>query len=33
MQRAFDSVDHNLNLAVFKSYGFGADFIQWIKLI
>ena len=28
---AFDSIDHTFILAVLKSYGFGSDFIKWVK--
>ena len=30
-QKVFDSIDHTFILAVLKSYGFGPDFIQWVK--
>ena len=30
-EKAFDSIDHTFILAVLKSYGFGPDFIQWVK--
>ena len=30
-EKAFNSIDHTFILAVLKSYGFGPDFIQWIK--
>ena len=30
-EKAFDSIDNTFILAVFKSDGFGPDFIQWIK--
>ena len=29
--KAFNSIDHTFILAVLKSYGFGPDFIQWVK--
>ena len=32
-EKAFDSIDHTLILAVLKSYGFGPDFIQWVKTL
>ena len=32
-EKAFDSIDHTFILAVLKSYGFGPDFIQWIKTL
>ena len=30
-EKAFDSIDHTIILAVLKSYSFGLDFIQWVK--
>ena len=30
-EKAFDSIDHTFIKAVLKSYGFGPDFIQWLK--
>ena len=30
-EKAFGSIDHTFILAVLKSYGFGPDFIQWVK--
>ena len=30
-EKAFISIDHTFILAVLKSYGFGPDFIQWVK--
>ena len=30
-EKAFDSIDHTFLFSVLKSYGFGPDFIQWVK--
>ena len=30
-EKAFDSIEHPFLLAVLKSFGFGADFIHWIR--
>ena len=30
-EKAFDSIDHAFISAVLKSYGFGSDFIKWVK--
>ena len=32
-QKAFDSLNHNLLIAVLKKYGFGDDFIEWILIL
>ena len=31
-EKAFDSLNHNFLIAVLKKYGFGEDFVDWIKL-
>ena len=31
IEKSFDSVDHNFIFASLEKYGFGSDFIQWIK--
>ena len=31
-EKIFDSIDHTFILAVLKPYGFGPDFIQWVKI-
>ena len=33
IEKAFDSVDHNFIFASLEKYGFGPDFIQWIKTL
>ena len=33
IEKAFDSVDHNFVFASLEKYGFGPDFIQWIKTL
>ena len=32
-EKAFDSVDHNFIFASLEKYGFGPDFIKWIKTL
>ena len=32
-EKAFDSLNHNLLIAVLEKYGFGHDFIDWIKIL
>ena len=32
-EKAFDSLNHKFLIAVFKKYGFGEDFIDWIKTL
>ena len=31
IKKAFDSIEHNFLLATLTKYGFGSNFIQWIK--
>ena len=33
IEKSFDSVDHNFIFASLEKYGFGSDFIQWIKTL
>ena len=30
-EKAFDSLNHNFFIMLLKNYGFGEDFIDWIK--
>ena len=32
-EKAFDSLNHNLLIAVLEKYGFGHDFVDWIKIL
>ena len=32
-EKAFDSIEHSFIFATLKSFGFGAQFIQWIRTI
>ena len=32
-EKAFDSIEHNFLFATLKSFGFGPQFIQWIRTI
>ena len=32
-EKAFDSIDHTFLFSVLKSYGFGPDFIQWVRTL
>ena len=32
-EKAFDSLNHNVLIAVLKKYGFGDDFIDWILIL
>ena len=33
IEKDFDSIDHNFLLATLTKYGFGSNFIQWIKTL
>ena len=33
IEKAFDSVDNNFIFAALNKFGFGSDFIQWIKTL
>ena len=33
IEKAFDSVDHTFLVAVSKKFGFGDDFIRWVRII
>ena len=33
IEKAFDSVDHNFIFATLNKFGFGSDFILWIKTL
>ena len=33
MEKAFDSVDHTFIISTLRKYGFGPNFIQWIKVL
>ena len=33
IEKAFDSVDHKYLCAVLQKFGFGMNFIRWVKLI
>ena len=33
IEKAFDSLDHSFSISVLKQFGFGEDFIGWIKLL
>ena len=33
IEKVFDSIDHNFLLATLTKYGFGSNFIQWIKTL
>ena len=33
IEKAFDSVGHNFIFATLNKFGFGSDFIQWIKTL
>ena len=33
IEKAFVSVDHNFSFATLNKFGFGSDFIEWIKTL
>ena len=33
MEKAFDSVEHNFIIAALEAYGFGPNFVQWVKTL
>ena len=33
MEKAFDSLDHTFIISTLRKYGFGPNFIQWIKVL
>ena len=33
IEKAFDSIEHSFLLATLIKYGFGSNFIQWIKTL
>ena len=33
IEKAFDSLDHSFLISVLKKYGFGNNFVEWIKII
>ena len=33
IEKAFDSLDHSFLMSVFKKFGFGENFIDWIKIV
>ena len=33
IEKAFDSLDHSFSMSILKQFGFGEDFIGWIKLL
>ena len=33
IEKAFDSLNHNLLIAALEKFGFGFDFIDWIKIL
>ena len=32
IEKAFDSLDHSFLISVLKKFGFGENFIDWIKI-
>ena len=33
IQKAFDSVDHDFFISALKNFGFGTNFIPWVKIL
>ena len=33
IEKAFDSVNHSFLLQILRKFGFGIDFVSWIKMI
>ena len=33
VEKAFDSLDHTFLISVSKKFGFGQNFVSWIKII
>ena len=33
IEKAFDSLDHNLLISTLEKYGFGKHFILWVKIL
>ena len=33
IQKAFDSVDHDFFISALKKFGFGSNFISWVKIV
>ena len=33
IEKAFDSVNHHLLIAILEKIGFGTEFIEWIKVL
>ena len=32
-EKAFDSLDHNFLISALENYGFGKNFISWVKIL
>ena len=32
-EKAFDSLDYNFLISAFEKYGFGKNFISWVKVL
>ena len=32
-EKAFDSLDHNFLISALEEYGFGKNFVSWIKIL